>query len=59
MDQNIIDEAYAATVKKLFDVYFSACIISQTKPEKTAALARFKKGVDTAKEARDAAKAAI
>ncbi len=59
MDSTIIDEAYAATLKKLFDVYFNACIVAQSKTEKNAALARFTKGVVAAREARDAAKAAI
>ncbi|MCW1883176.1 hypothetical protein OKA04_00445 [Luteolibacter flavescens] len=60
MDDNvIIDSAYTDTVKKLYTVLFEAFIVAKTKPERNAALARFKNGLSVAREAREAAKAEL
>jgi hypothetical protein len=54
-DQDIINQAYQATLNKLFAVFFDAYAIASTPADKTQAEQRFQDGVKFARSARDKA----
>lgn len=54
-DQDIINQAYQATLNKLFAVFFDAYAIATTPADKTLAEQRFHDGVVLARSARDKA----
>ncbi len=55
-DQQIVDEAYEATVKQMTAQLFSVLLVSQDANERTGAEQRFQSGVRKASEVRDRAK---
>lgn len=55
-DQDIIDQAYQATLNSLFTIFFSAYSIATNAADKTQAEQRFQNGVIVARSARDKAK---
>ena len=54
-DQDIINQAYQATLNKLFAVFFDAYAIAATPADKAQAEQRFQNGVIFARAARDKA----
>jgi len=55
-DEEIIDQAYAATIQNLYSVLFQAMLLSDSITENSDAERRFKNGVRTARHTRDTAK---
>jgi hypothetical protein len=54
-DQDIINQAYQATLNKLFGVFFDAYAIAINPDDKTQAEQRFQNGLKIARAARDKA----
>ena len=54
-DQDIINQAYQATLNKLFAVFFDAYSIATTPTDKVQAEQRFQDGLNIARSARDKA----
>jgi hypothetical protein len=59
IDQEAIDAAYSAVVEKLYSTLLSAFTATQDPVARQEAEARFKFGVDLARETRDRAKALV
>jgi hypothetical protein len=58
-DSDIINEAYADTVKNLFSVFFDSSVIAKTPADQTQAEQQFQAGVRKAREVRDKAMALV
>jgi hypothetical protein len=54
-DQDIINQAYQATLNKLFSVFFDAYSIAANATDKIQAEQRFQNGITIARSARDKA----
>jgi hypothetical protein len=54
-DQDIINQAYQATLSQLFDVFFDSYATAKTPADKTQAEQRFQNGISIARSARDKA----
>ena len=58
-DQDIIKQAYADSLKKIYGVFFESYLAAQTDIDRDQAKQRFKSGVDLARKTRDVAIASV
>ena len=54
-DQDIINQAYQASLNKLFAVFYDAYAVASTQDDKTQAEQRFQDGIKFARSVRDKA----